>query len=243
MFNDGQVISENVITIRISVGKLLTQSFKQYNVKNLIVHEQYDSKTFEHDIALIKLKETLDLSQNFRAICFSQLAELPHASVGIAVGYGSTDKSRETLHSDVLKQVEIPIVDSEDCLDSDYEFFSQHLFPGNFCAGEIYVMKGVCSGDSGSVFRHKTKRNNSFPFLRLKVADSTFASITIGICRASHPTQNYRIITSIQHAITHPSPSSQMFHFIQVKISHFSLTSHVTQLSVSGWINNNIMHV
>lgn len=149
MFSDGQVISESILGVRIGTGKLLSTSYKQFNVKDLIVHNKYEATTFEHDIALLKLKETLNLSQNFRAICFSQLGSLPLASYGTAVGYGSTDKTKETTHSDVLRQVEIPIVDQEDCLDSDNDFFRKHLFPGNFCAGEIGVHKGVCSGDSG----------------------------------------------------------------------------------------------
>jgi hypothetical protein len=62
------------------------------------------------------------------------------------VGYGSTDKTKESVHSDVLRQVDMPIVDQEECFDSDFEFFNKHLFPGNFCAGQINVMKGVSLG-------------------------------------------------------------------------------------------------
>lgn len=143
MFNDGQVISEKTLNIRIGTGRFISTSYKPYNVKTLIVHEDYDAITYENDIALMKLKETLDLSDNFRAICFSQLGSLPYASAGTAVGYGSTDKTKENAHSDVLRQVEIPIKSQEDCLDSDFEFFNKHLFPGNFCAGEIGIQKGV----------------------------------------------------------------------------------------------------
>lgn len=143
MFGDGQIISEKILNIRIGTGKFISTSFKSFNVKTIIVHENYDKTTLENDIALIKLNGTLDLSESFRAICFSQLENLPYASTGIAVGYGSTDKLKESIHSDVLRQVEIPIVSPEDCMDSDTEYFSQHLFPGNFCAGEIGVMEGV----------------------------------------------------------------------------------------------------
>lgn len=143
MFSDGQVISENTLNIRIGSGKKLSTTHKQHTVKTLIVHEDYDQVTFENDIALMKLKETLDLSENFRAICFSQLGNLPYASSGTAVGYGSTDKTKQSVHSEVLQQVEMPIKNQEDCLDSDFDFFTKHLFPGNFCAGEIGVLKGV----------------------------------------------------------------------------------------------------
>lgn len=147
MFSSGQMISENVLIIRIGTEKRLSSSYKQYTVSSLIVHERYSKESFENDLALIKLKETLILSENFRSICFSQLGSLPQASRGIAVGYGSTDKQNE--YSDILRQAEMPIVDQEECLDSDPSFFRSFLFPGNFCAGEIGQTKGVCSGDSG----------------------------------------------------------------------------------------------
>lgn len=149
MIAENQIISESILSIRIATGRLITTSYKSYNVKTLILHEGYNQTTFENDIALMKLKETLDLSKNFRSICFSQLVNLPHASSGTAVGYGSTDKGMD--HSEVLREVEIPIINSEDCRDSDFGFFNRHLFPGNFCAGQINVLKGVCSGDSGKL--------------------------------------------------------------------------------------------
>lgn len=149
MFNGGQIISESSLNIRIGTESRLSASYSAYKIKTLIVHENYNMETFENDIAMMKLKETLKFTENFRAICFSQLVELPEALFGTAVGYGSTDKSKAA--SDVLRQVEIPIVTHEECLDSDNHFFSKHLFSGNFCAGELEVERGVCSGDSGKV--------------------------------------------------------------------------------------------
>lgn len=147
MYSGGQIISENTLNVRIGTESRLSASFTSYRIKTLIVHENYNSESLENDIAMMKLKETLSFSENFRAICFSELVELPEASTGTAVGFGGTDKSKD--HSDVLRQVEIPIVSKEDCFDSDSNFFGKHLFPGNFCAGELGVQRGVCSGDSG----------------------------------------------------------------------------------------------
>ena len=115
MFNGGQVVNENLLIVRIGSEKRLSAAYKQFNVKTLVVHEDYNKETFENDIAMVKLKEVLSFSESFRAICYSQLGEIPDAAVGIAVGYGSTDKLRD--HSDILRQVEIPIVDKEECLD------------------------------------------------------------------------------------------------------------------------------
>lgn len=136
-----------MLTIRVGTETSLSAAYQQYSVASLIAHDKYDKESFENDIALMKVKETFVFTESFRAICFFGSNELPVASSGVAVGYGSTDKS--LYYSDTLRQVQMPIVSQEDCLDSDYHFYEKHLFRGNFCAGEVGVQKGVCSGDSG----------------------------------------------------------------------------------------------
>lgn len=160
MYSSGQIVNENVLNIRIGREKQLSSSYKQYSVSTLHIHEKYNHETFENDIALIKLKDSLNLSDNIRTICFSQLINLPQAARGFAVGYGSTDQQMG--YSEVLRQAEMPIVEPEDCLDSDTEYFGTFLFPGNFCAGEIGMMKGVCSGDSGKFLRSISSTANLF---------------------------------------------------------------------------------
>lgn len=125
----------------------------------IFAHDNYDQGTFENDIALIKIKESFDLSSNVRSICYNDLSQ--QAAIGTAVGYGSTDQSKQSEHSNILRQVDIPIVSQEECFDSDPDYFGRHLFEGNFCAGEIDVMKGVCSGDSGGGF-YVSKSGNWF---------------------------------------------------------------------------------
>lgn len=146
MMSDGQTVNENTIKIRLATGRLISASFKTFNVAKLLVHENYIHSTFENDIALLKIKESFDFTGDTRSICFTDMAELPQAAGGIAVGYGSTDDSKQNKYSDLLRQVDMPIVSQEECFDSDPDYFGRHLFEGNFCSGEIGVMKGVCSG-------------------------------------------------------------------------------------------------
>lgn len=144
--SDGQIVNENTIKIRLATGRLISTSFKTFNIAKLLVHENYDHSTYEHDIALLKIKESLDFTGDTRSICFTDMADLPQAASGIAVGHGSTDETRQNKYSDVLRQVDMPIVSQEDCFDSDPDYFGRHLFEGNFCSGEVGVQKGVCSG-------------------------------------------------------------------------------------------------
>ena len=67
----------------------------------------------------------------------------------IAVGFGSTLDDKEG--SMLLQEVEIPIVDIDECKGSDSEFYEKFLNHGNFCAGKKGVIKNVCGGDEGEI--------------------------------------------------------------------------------------------
>lgn len=140
MMSNGQTVNENTIKIRLATGRIISTSFKTFNIAKLLVHESYEHSTFENDIALVKMKESLDFTGDVRSICFTDMEDLAKASKGIAIGYGSTDDSKQNKHSDVLRQVDMPIVSQEECFDSDPDYFGRHLFDGNFCSGELNVV-------------------------------------------------------------------------------------------------------
>lgn len=151
----GLKLNENLMKIRIEQGELLSSSSHQFNIFRSNVHERFSSETFENDIALLMLESKITFTTKVQAICLPQ-AGLKAEGKGVVVGFGSTETS--TVHSNVLREAEIPIVSKGDCLDSDPDFFSRHLFDGNFCAGEIGVQKGVCQGDSGGgLYKEKDK--------------------------------------------------------------------------------------
>lgn len=141
-----QVISERILKIRIESAELLSSSSLQFNVFKSNVHESYNYETFENDIALLMLESKIIFTTKVQAICLPT-SRIENKGIGVVVGFGSTDERAD--HSEVLREAEIPIVTQEVCLDSDPDFFSDHLFPGNFCAGRVGVQVGVCSGDSG----------------------------------------------------------------------------------------------
>lgn len=144
--NGEENLSENIMKIRIEQAELLSSSSHQFNVFKSNVHENYNHQSFENDIALLMLETKIEFSTRVQAICLPHM-KLPNQGFATVVGFGSTDKS--TRHSNVLREVVIPIVGHEVCLDSDLDFFSRHLFETNFCAGQVGVQQGVCQGDSG----------------------------------------------------------------------------------------------
>lgn len=125
---------------------MLTDGNLRSNIFRTIVHQSFDFETFENDVALLMLETQIKFSSKVLPIC------LPHAGevlggIGTAVGFGSTENDNE--RSFILKEVQIPIVDNDECLQSDSEFYEKFLNAGSFCAGEKGVIKNVCGGDSG----------------------------------------------------------------------------------------------
>lgn len=145
----GLRLNERLMKIRIEQGELLSSSSHQFNIFKSNVHEHFDHETFENDIALLMLESKITFTTKVQAICLPNVG-LKNAGTGTVVGFGSTDAS--TVHSNILREVDIPIVEKSFCFDSDPDFFGRHLFDGNFCAGEVGVQRGVCQGDSGGGF-------------------------------------------------------------------------------------------
>ena len=50
-----------------------------------------------------------------------------------------------------LQEVEIPIVDDDECKGSDSEFYEKFLNHGNLCAGKKGEIKNVYGGDEGKI--------------------------------------------------------------------------------------------
>lgn len=137
----GNNLNEQIMKLRIEQGELLSSSSHQFNIYKSIVHEDYNYETYQNDIALLMLESKISFSTQVQPICLPP-PTLANEGIAVAVGFGSTERS--TTHSNVLREVEIAIVSKDVCLDSDANFFAQHLFDGNFCAGEVGVVKGVC---------------------------------------------------------------------------------------------------
>ena len=52
-----------------------------YDIKNFITHNDYNSKTNQHDIALIELKRNVEFSELIRPACLGQKEKLESVEV------------------------------------------------------------------------------------------------------------------------------------------------------------------
>uniref|UniRef100_A0A3B3YCH7 Coagulation factor IX n=1 Tax=Poecilia mexicana TaxID=48701 RepID=A0A3B3YCH7_9TELE len=122
---------------------------KDYEVLEEQPHPRYNATLdiYNHDIALLYLKETISFSATVRPICIGPMAFIEdlvkQPSPATVSGWGRTRFMGIT--SNILQKVEVPLVDQTECKKSSNE----RITPVMFCAGFYDVAKDACQGDSG----------------------------------------------------------------------------------------------
>lgn len=115
----------------------------------VIVHPNYDSKTLENDLALIKLKKPVPYREDIQPICLPALNEDFTGLDGYATGWGLTDFDKRQL-PDTLQIVRLPIISNKRC-QSMYRKagHDKHITEMDLCAGYAKGGMDSCEGDSG----------------------------------------------------------------------------------------------
>ncbi|XP_075972573.1 trypsin-1-like [Anticarsia gemmatalis] len=115
-------------------------------VSEVINHPNYDPKTVNNDVAILKTVEPIKFSDTVKPV------ELPPRGVDLEVGsmvdvsgWGSVEWGRSG--SAVLRAVKVPVTNREECkkLGKPYDTVNENMF----CAGYEEGGKDSCKGDSG----------------------------------------------------------------------------------------------
>ncbi|XP_069995188.1 transmembrane protease serine 9-like isoform X2 [Penaeus vannamei] len=111
-------------------------------VVEVIIHERHHPTSLAHDIAILKLKEPVDFNPKVAPICLDVEDENHNFTTAIATGWGKLTEDGE--ESEMLQEVELPIVPQEEC----EKQYSPLIIAGYFlCAGQ--EGKDACQSDSG----------------------------------------------------------------------------------------------
>lgn len=122
----------------------LSQGGKVLQVKEILVHEGWNPKTFENDIALIRLKDSAS-GTPIEPISDKEVDLFSPGVIGIATGWGLTSEGGKI--SNTLQEVGL-IVQSNPICNSPASYGGQ-IKDGMFCAGFVAGGKDSCQGDSG----------------------------------------------------------------------------------------------
>lgn len=125
------------------------QPVLQVLADTVIVHPDYDSKTLENDLALIKMKKPVPFRDDIQPICLPNYNEDFTGLDGYATGWGLTDFDKRQL-PDTLQIVRLPIISNKRC-QSMYRKtgHDKQITDMDLCAGYAKGGMDACEGDSG----------------------------------------------------------------------------------------------
>ncbi len=118
-----------------------------FYVSEIIVHPDWDilNKRYEADIAIVILKEPVEISSNVTNICLNSPSKPVENFIGkdaTVCGWGHIENSFKPVKE--LRAVTVPIVEQKNCNESRVlrEISSDTLF----CAGSTNITAGPCKG-------------------------------------------------------------------------------------------------
>ena len=140
---------------------------EQYNDKNvqlrpsskIIFHPRFNWTTYDSDIALIKLRWKVNITDNVRPACLPnrvQRQQLKPGEKGVMLGWGDTELNQPTT---LLRKVIMPVVGREKC-QSVYKNEQWPVTSNMVCAGYDKGNKDSCNRDSGGGFLFYDRRKH-----------------------------------------------------------------------------------
>lgn len=139
-------------------------SEQKMEIKEILVHENYNYRTIMNDIALLQLVQPLELRPFVRTVCLPEKEGGDLATPdkhGTVTGWGVTRalKYKEQFNkedlSSILKQASFKIQSDQLCRSSTQFPFNSTIM---FCAGDGRGKSDYCQGDSGGAFVLEAQR-------------------------------------------------------------------------------------
>uniref|UniRef100_A0A8C2DZZ6 Transmembrane serine protease 13b n=1 Tax=Cyprinus carpio TaxID=7962 RepID=A0A8C2DZZ6_CYPCA len=119
------------------------QLLSPYNVKQIILHENYDPATKNNDIALLKLSKP---ASNIQPVCLPVFGQtFPAAKQCWTTGFGVTKQGAGI--STLLMEVAVNLIDSAVC--NSFTVYGGRITENMQCAGDLKGERDSCQGDSG----------------------------------------------------------------------------------------------
>jgi len=126
---------------------------KNLEVERIIMHEDYDWNTKEHDIALVKLTEPLDLSVYTPACLPDRGADFTGETAWV-YGWGTTEMGGYL--ADTLRETTQTILSNEECMRREGELNGVNYSMGHGVTDDMICGEASgqdsCQGDSGGPF-------------------------------------------------------------------------------------------
>nr|XP_009289871.1 transmembrane protease serine 5 isoform X2 [Danio rerio] len=121
--------------------------YQGFAVERIIYNKNYNHRTHDNDIALVKLKTPLNFSDTIRPVCLPQYDhDLPGGTQCWISGWGYTQPD-DVLIPEVLKEAPVPLISTKKCNSSC--MYNGEITSRMLCAGYSEGKVDACQGDSG----------------------------------------------------------------------------------------------
>jgi hypothetical protein len=142
--NGVQVVSPGSVDVVVNIHDLSQNNGIRRDVQSIVVHPQWNPSLYDYDIALLELAQPID---GVTPVTLAQASDAPIFAPGAmtrVMGWGAT--AWQGSGSDILLQVDVPIVSQQACIDS---YGASDITDRMICAGLAEGGKDSCQGDSG----------------------------------------------------------------------------------------------
>jgi len=136
------------INIILGVYDLLSDDQPSLQLKSIVsavIHPKFVSKTFNNDIAILKLNSPVKFSYAVGPVCLPQFQKSYTGQIGVVTGWGRINETSSI--SPLLRQVEVPIFSNPECQKTKYGV--KAITDNMMCAGYDNGKLDACQGDSG----------------------------------------------------------------------------------------------
>lgn len=130
-----------------TLSSTATSTGTRYAVDSISVHPLYDDPTSDYDVAVMHLATPVPSPTVVPLLTTANAALADPNDIGIALGWGDTDKSSKTSYPTDLMQVALPIVSTSSC--NGRKSYRGAITAQMLCAGPSNGKKDSCQGDSG----------------------------------------------------------------------------------------------
>ena len=128
-----------------------------FSVTAMKLHENYNSVTYENDIAIIRLDRPATFSNSIWPICLPDASQEFTNTRAFVIGWGTIYFGGPV--SNTLQEVNVRVWDNSQCA-ANYATLDRQVTDTMLCAGE--TNRDSCQGDSGGPLNCMNRNNNKW---------------------------------------------------------------------------------